>query len=225
MPARRPRLMHWPTNPRLMGAGCLSAIRLSTVSAACAADPSADWQPIRNGRSDGAAESPAATMRTSSTLVNVSSVSKRPKASVLSPLRRGQVRYAEPSRPNGHLAWQRAAATELHDIAGTAVTFASAPSSMVTPSLASRLEPSVDPGDAGTGPVLRRRPGSRCGPAPPARRRSRCRWSRLRPPSQEPRLVRRRSPAGAAGRFKAGDRISELGRAGHTQVGAPLPTA
>ena len=65
-------------------------MRLSTVLAACAPSCPAAWQLIRSGWPDGDAQSPAATMRASSTLVSVSSVSSRPMASVRSPLARSQ---------------------------------------------------------------------------------------------------------------------------------------
>ena len=84
--ARRPRLTHEPTNAWSITAGSVPAMRLSTVLAACAPSGTADWQLIRSGWPDGAAASPAATMRSSSTLVSVSSVSSRPSASVRSPL-------------------------------------------------------------------------------------------------------------------------------------------
>ena len=83
----RPMLMHCPVNAWSTTAGGVPAIRLSTVFAACAPSGSAAWQLIRSGWPDGAAASPAATMRGSSTLVSVSSVSSRPSASVCSPLR------------------------------------------------------------------------------------------------------------------------------------------
>ncbi|MFI6801878.1 hypothetical protein [Streptosporangium canum] len=66
--------------------GSVPAMRLSTVLAACAPSGAAAWQLLRSGRPDGAAASPAATMRSSSTLVSVSSASSRPSASVRSPL-------------------------------------------------------------------------------------------------------------------------------------------
>lgn len=62
-------------------------MRPNTVLAAWAPSGPAAWQLIRNGRPDGAAASPAATMRSSSMLVSVSSVSSRPSGSVRSPLR------------------------------------------------------------------------------------------------------------------------------------------
>ena len=83
----RPMLMHCPVNAWLIAAGAVPAMRLSTVLAAWAPSGIAAWQLIRNGWSDGAAASPAATMRGSSTLVSVSSVSSRPSVSVRSPLR------------------------------------------------------------------------------------------------------------------------------------------
>ena len=131
--------MHWPTNPMAIGAGCSPAIRLSTVSAACAPSGTAAWQLIRNGRSDGAAESPAATMRTSSTLVNVSSVSRRPRASVLSPLR--SARSGTPNPAVQMVTVLGSSRPSLSRTASrvTAVTVASGPSSTVTPSWASRL--------------------------------------------------------------------------------------
>ena len=75
-PARRPRLMHDPANAVVEIRRRVPAMRLSTVLAAWGPSGMADWQLIRSGRSDGAAQSPAATMRGSSTLVSVSSVSK-----------------------------------------------------------------------------------------------------------------------------------------------------
>ena len=74
------------------------------------------WRPgrpagSRPGSSSAAADptaptaSPAATMRASSTLVSVSSVSSRPSASVRSPLRAGQVRHAEAGRPDRDARW------------------------------------------------------------------------------------------------------------------------
>ncbi len=80
-------LMHCPVNAWLTTAAGVPAMRLSTVFAACAPSGSAAWQLIRSGWPDGAAASPAATMRGSSTLVSVSSVSSRPSVSVCSPLR------------------------------------------------------------------------------------------------------------------------------------------
>jgi hypothetical protein len=88
IPVRRPRLPHEPRNAWLIVAGCLPAIRLSTVVAACAPIGPTAWQLIRSGCPDGAAASPAATTRSSSMLVNVSSVSSRPSVSVRSPLTR-----------------------------------------------------------------------------------------------------------------------------------------
>lgn len=87
IPAHRPRPMHWAKNDWWRLSDCVPASRLSTVSAARAPCTIATWRLIRSGWSDGAAESPAATMRGSSTLVSVSSVSRRPRASVLSLLR------------------------------------------------------------------------------------------------------------------------------------------
>jgi hypothetical protein len=123
-----------------MGLGCSSAIRLSTVSAACArpVGPAA-WQLIRSGRSDGAAESTAATMRASSTLVNVSSVRMRPTASVLSPpfvARSGTPKPAVQMVTMLGSEWPSRSVTASRV---TRVTFASGPSSTVTPSLASPL--------------------------------------------------------------------------------------
>jgi|GEM_PF-5568980 len=74
--------MHCPVKPWSTIAGGVPAMRLSTVFAACAASGSAAWQLIRSGRPDGAAASPAATMRGSSTLASASSVSSRPRGLV-----------------------------------------------------------------------------------------------------------------------------------------------
>src|SRR5271170_3600647 len=87
VPYERPMLTHCPVNAWLTTAGGVPAMRLSTVLAAWAPSGIAAWQLIRNGWPDGAAASPAATMRGSSMLVSVSSVSSRPSSSVQSPLR------------------------------------------------------------------------------------------------------------------------------------------
>ena len=78
--------MHCPGMPYSNLAGAVPAIRLSTVLAACGASCDADAQHMRSGCPDGAAQSPAAMTRRSSTLVSVSSVSSRPSSSVCSPL-------------------------------------------------------------------------------------------------------------------------------------------
>ena len=90
-------LMHCPKNPIATGCGACPSIFRSTVSAACAPSGPAAWQLIRNGRPDGAAESPAATIRSSSTLVSVSSVSSRPSGSVARPLRAASWGTANPA--------------------------------------------------------------------------------------------------------------------------------
>jgi len=79
-------------------------MRLSTVLAAWAPSGPAAWQLIRSGWPDGAAASPAAMMRSLSTLVSVSSVSSRPSASVRGPLRAARSGNAESGRPDGERA-------------------------------------------------------------------------------------------------------------------------
>ncbi|MFC7014892.1 hypothetical protein ACFQMH_24935 [Streptomyces viridiviolaceus] len=67
--------------------------------------PAADVEPRRGAvlvralerRSDGAAASPTATMRSSWTLVSVSSVSRRPTASVFSPLGAARIAVRPPT--------------------------------------------------------------------------------------------------------------------------------
>ena len=86
-----------------LGAGDAGSAR---CSAAWAPNGSAAWQLIRSGRPDGAAASPAATMRGSSTLVSVSSVSNRPSASVVRPLAAARSGHAEARRPHRHRAGQ-----------------------------------------------------------------------------------------------------------------------
>ncbi|MBE1604489.1 hypothetical protein HEB94_001337 [Actinopolymorpha pittospori] len=159
MPARRPRLMHWPRNPSAMGAGCSPAIRCSTVSAACAPSGPAAWQLIRNGRSDGAAESPAATTRTSSTLVNVSSVRRRPRASVLSPLRSARSGTPNPAVQMVTVLGSSRPSRSRTASAVTAVTVEPGPSTTVTPSVASRWA------------TKRRGRGCRYGPSTPPQTR------------------------------------------------------
>ncbi len=131
--------MHSPKNPTLKFFGCLPAIRLSTVSPACGPNCIADWQLIRTGRSDGDTESPVAMMRASSTLVSVSSVSSRPMASVLSPLRAARSGTPNPAvQMVTSLGNSRPSASWTASVV-TPVTVAPAPSSTVTPSLANRL--------------------------------------------------------------------------------------
>ena len=104
----RPRLMHCPVNAWLTAAAGVPAMRLSTVLAACAPSGMAAWQLIRSGWPDGAAASPAATMRGLSTQVSVSSVSSRPRASVRQPAAGGQLRHPEARGPDRHRAAQYA---------------------------------------------------------------------------------------------------------------------
>ena len=156
-------------------------MRASTVCAAWAPSGSAAWQLIRSGRPDGAAASPAATMRGSSTLVSVSSVSSRPSASVVRPLAAARSGTPKPAvhtvtalgsvRPS---AAPRASARHRGDLAR--------PSMTVTPSLASRLATERRPGRPVTGASTS--PHQRDGPALPRRirRPSRCRSARRRPP-------------------------------------------
>ena len=110
----------------------MPAMRASTVCAAWAPIGIAAWQLIRSGSPDGDAESPAATMRGSSMLVSVSSVSNRPSASVVRPLA-----AARPGTPNPAvhtvtaLGSVRPSASTTRS-AVTAATFAA--STTVTPS-------------------------------------------------------------------------------------------
>ena len=137
-PSFRPRLRHCPAKNIRTGAGVLPAIRRRIVAAAAGPSCTAAWQLIRNGRSVIAAASPAATMRTSSTLVSVASVSRRPSVSVRSPLRAARSGTRNPavqivtalgsSRPSSSCTASRV----------TSLTRARGPSRTVTPSLASR---------------------------------------------------------------------------------------
>ena len=152
VPALRPRLMHWPVNAWFTAAGSVPAMRLSTVLAACAPSGMAAWQLIRNGVSDGAAASPAATMYGLSTLVSVSSVSRRPIASVASPLR-----VARSGTPNPAVqivsalaSWRPSASCTARR--RTSVTFAPGPSMTVTPSLRMRLATALRAGLLRYGP-------------------------------------------------------------------------
>ncbi len=108
------------------------------MSAARAPIGIADWQLIRSGSPDGAAESPAATIRASSTLVSVSSVSSRPSASVVRPLRAASCGTPNPAlhtvTPPGRV---RPSASRTESRA-TSVTRVPGPWSTVTPSCASR---------------------------------------------------------------------------------------
>ena len=117
VPAPRPRLMHCPTNAWLITAGSVAG---DAGSAPC-------WRPARRAGSrpgsSSAAAHPTVPRRprrrrsaSSSMLVSVSSVSSRPIASVRSPDRDGQIRHAEPGRPDRHGAGQPPAVGERHRV-------------------------------------------------------------------------------------------------------------
>ena len=138
-PPSRPRLMHWPVNAWFSRLGSVPAMRLSTVLAACAPSGIAAWQLIRSGRFDGAAASPAATMRVSSTLVRVSSVRRRPAPSVLSPLLAARSGTPKPAvQIVTALAIVRPSA-RITESGRTSVAVEPGPSMMVTPSRFSLL--------------------------------------------------------------------------------------
>ena len=186
-------------------------MRLSTVLAACAPSGSAAWQLIRSGWPDGAAASPAATMRGSSTLVSVSSVSRRPERVGAQPAARGQVGHAEAGRPDRHRAGQLATVGEhaprpahLGDLVG--------PPARSRRAAPAAWRPTGGRPRSGTAPSTPPHTSVTAGPARPARRRSRCRSARRRPRSP----ARRDAPRPVAARSRCGllefrDGIGELG--------------
>ena len=144
--------MHWPVKAWSIGEGRSPAIRASTVLAAWAPSGIAAWQLIRSGSPDGAAASPAATMRSSSTLVSVSSVSSLPTASVRSPDRAARSGTPNPAVQIVTKLGSRLPSCRVTASAATAVTVAPGPSTISTPSLRNRRaterRPPVDEGTA-----------------------------------------------------------------------------
>ena len=194
-------------------------MRLSTVLAACAPSGSAAWQLIRSGRSDGEAASPAATMRGSSTLVRVSSVSSRPSASVRQAAGGGKSRHAETRRPDrdgARRARVRRRSTTESGRTSVAWTWA------VQDGDAELGQPLGDrrrPGAGGTGRArppqtsVTRRPASANSVAastPSTRRRS--------PSSARRGRQRRPWRRSALRQLQFGDRIGEFGGAGDTRA-------
>ena len=131
-------------------AGAVPAIRLSTVLAACGPSCEADAQHMRSGWPDGAAQSPAATMRRSSTLVSVSSVSSRPIASVRSPLAAARSGTPKPAVQTVIALGRTAPSSKTTASGRTSVTTSA--SSTATRSLASTLATDRRPGTDSVGP-------------------------------------------------------------------------
>ena len=162
-------------------------------------------------------------MRGSSTLVSVSSVSSRPSGVGGQPAAGGQVRHAEAGGPDGHRARQLAAVDRAARRRASprspsrrgrrARSPRAAASRLATDAPAPRVQVRAEhpAADQGHGAAL----------PPPVRRRSRCRSGRRRPPSPGPSRVRRRATRPQPLRLlQGGDRVGELGRAGHARVGA-----
>ena len=118
--------------------------------AAWAPNGMAAWQLIRSGSPDGAAASPAATIRSSSMLVSVSSVSRRPIASVRRPLRAARSGTPNPAVHTVTALGNRRPSASVTASAVTAAT--GAPSTISTPSLRSRRVTERRPGPLRSGP-------------------------------------------------------------------------
>ncbi len=146
----RPRLTHCPTNAWSITAGSVPAMRASTVLAACTPSGPAAWQLIRSGRPDGAAASPAATMCGSSMPVRVSSVSSRPRASVLKPLRAAKSGTPKPAVHT--VTALRSSEPSMSRTAPGATASTTAVSRTSTPSLRSHLATERRPAALNDGP-------------------------------------------------------------------------
>ena len=116
MPARRPRLMHWPVNAWFSTAGSVPAMRLSTVLAA--------WAPSGMG---GLAAHPQRLARRCGRVAGGHDagvvdagqrlVGEQPAERVgAQPAAGGQVRHAEPGRPDRHRAGQLATVGEHYRV-------------------------------------------------------------------------------------------------------------
>ncbi len=127
-----------PTKAWSITAGAVPAMRLSTVLAAWAPSGPAAWQLIRSGWPDGAAQSPAATMRG---VVDAGQrlVGEQPAQRVgAQSAGRGQLRHAEARRPDGHRA-RSAPRRRRTTTASGATSVTTSASSTVTPCLAQPL--------------------------------------------------------------------------------------